>query len=244
MTHTKEPWPVFSDIATTMTPDPEGTPVAILSWDDYIRARDCVNACANVPDSELVYGFPQLGNVAIVHTSFVDRFENTTKQRDDLQSQLKQVEALSEARLLQIGELKEQVECSNITEKNMEGRLNIATVKLASMTAERDALRVDQANRIVSMRNDDAVLISVTAQRDRLSDLCDTWNSECDDYRADNRDLSKQLAEAIKQRDELMAACEKARKCKAIHNMFPGQSRKSYGAILDDAIASAKGGAA
>lgn len=53
MSHTKEPWPVFTDIATTMTPDPEGTPVAILSWDDYIRARDCVNACAGYTTEEL-----------------------------------------------------------------------------------------------------------------------------------------------------------------------------------------------
>lgn len=41
-------------------------------------------------------------------------------------------------------------------------------------------------------------------QRDRLSDLCDTWNSECDDYRADNRDLSKQLSDVIVQRDRLL----------------------------------------
>lgn len=51
--HTPEPWPVFTDIATTMTPDPEGTPVAILSWDDYIRARACVNACAGFSIEEL-----------------------------------------------------------------------------------------------------------------------------------------------------------------------------------------------
>lgn len=47
--HTPEPWPVFTDIATIITPDPNGTPVAILSWDDYIRARACVNACAWIP---------------------------------------------------------------------------------------------------------------------------------------------------------------------------------------------------
>ncbi|MBP6421584.1 MAG: hypothetical protein KA271_01695 [Propionivibrio sp.] len=51
--HTNEPWPVFTDIATMVTPDPDGTPVAIISWDDYIRARACVNACAGIPNEEL-----------------------------------------------------------------------------------------------------------------------------------------------------------------------------------------------
>jgi hypothetical protein len=37
-----------------------------------------------------------------------------------------------------IGGLLEQVECSSITEKNMEGRLNIATIKSATIKAERD----------------------------------------------------------------------------------------------------------
>jgi len=54
MEHTKEPWPVFTDIAVMMTPDPESTPAAILSWDDYIRARACVNACAWISTDELV----------------------------------------------------------------------------------------------------------------------------------------------------------------------------------------------
>ncbi len=51
--HTNEPWPVFTDIATMVTPNPDGTPVAIISWDDYIRARACVNACAGIPNEEL-----------------------------------------------------------------------------------------------------------------------------------------------------------------------------------------------
>ena len=51
--HTPEPWPVFSDIATTLTPDPEGAPAAILSWDDYIRARACVNACPGIETQDL-----------------------------------------------------------------------------------------------------------------------------------------------------------------------------------------------
>lgn len=40
----------------------------------------------------------------------------------------------------QLKDLREQVECSTITRDNMEGRLNIATVKLAAMKQQRDAL--------------------------------------------------------------------------------------------------------
>lgn len=75
--HTNEPWPPFTDIATTMTPDPEGTPVAILSCDDYIRARACVNACAGIPNEQL-----ECDNVEFVRI-FNER--NTLKnQRDEL----------------------------------------------------------------------------------------------------------------------------------------------------------------
>lgn len=116
MSHTKEPWPVFTEVATTMTPDPEGTPVAIISWDDYIRARACVNACTGIP--------------------------------------------------------------TNI-------------------------LELDQAELIITLRHHEQVIKQLMQQRDRLSDLADTWNSECDDYRAENSDLANQLAEALKQCDEL-----------------------------------------
>lgn len=83
MSHTNEPWPVFTDIATTMTPDPEGTPVAILSWDDYTRARACVNACAGIPTGFLES--EQYLNTA----SFALRI-SAEKQRDDLLSALEQ----------------------------------------------------------------------------------------------------------------------------------------------------------
>ncbi len=43
-----------------------------------------------------------------------------------------------------------------------------------------------------------------------------------------------------KQRDELLAALKKMQKCKSIYNMFPSSGRKSYGSIVDDALASVK----
>ena len=47
-------------------------------------------------------------------------------------------------------------------------------------------------------------------QRDLLSDLCDTLNADLDEYRAENRDLANQLADALWQRDELLVALEYA----------------------------------
>lgn len=45
-------------------------------------------------------------------------------------------------------------------------------------------------------------------ERDRLSELCDKWNFECDDMREDNNRLAN-VADALKQqRDELLAAAE------------------------------------
>ena len=45
-------------------------------------------------------------------------------------------------------------------------------------------------------------------ERDRLSELCDKWNFECDDMREDNNRLAN-VADALKQqRDELVAAAE------------------------------------
>jgi hypothetical protein len=74
--HTPEPWPPFPDIATTMTPDPEGTPVAILSWDDYIRARACVNALEGLNDDALIGGWSFRGIEAYA--------KGLEQQRDEL----------------------------------------------------------------------------------------------------------------------------------------------------------------
>lgn len=51
--HTPEPWPAFTDICQPATPHPESPAIAMLSWDDYIRARACVNACAGIPTEKL-----------------------------------------------------------------------------------------------------------------------------------------------------------------------------------------------
>lgn len=103
MIHTNEPWPVFTDIATTMTPDPEGPPVAILSWDDYIRARACVNACARIETSlleEFPGGINGLSNIAIAkqrddlmadRDTWKERYEFSVQERSKLE---KQVEGL------------------------------------------------------------------------------------------------------------------------------------------------------
>lgn len=52
MSHTPEPWDEYTDIAVQITPDPNGPNVAILSFEDYCRARLCVNAVAGIADPE------------------------------------------------------------------------------------------------------------------------------------------------------------------------------------------------
>lgn len=80
--HTKEPWPVFTDIAVNMTPDPEGEPVAVLSWDDYMRARACVNACADIPTEKLEQHKVTLCGLT---------FNEIEKQRDKLLEAMKSI---------------------------------------------------------------------------------------------------------------------------------------------------------
>ena len=80
--HTNEPWPPFTDIATTMTPDPEGTPVAILSWDDYIRARACVNACKGISTDAL----EAEGSAVMGWNRTARKLIDVAKQRDELLS--------------------------------------------------------------------------------------------------------------------------------------------------------------
>ena len=46
-------------------------------------------------------------------------------------------------------------------------------------------------------------------ERDRLSELCDKWNFECDDMREDNNRLANVVDALKQQRDELLAALEK-----------------------------------
>lgn len=46
---TQEPWPAFRmEDCVTATPDPDSAGVMLISPEDYIRARACVNACAGM----------------------------------------------------------------------------------------------------------------------------------------------------------------------------------------------------
>lgn len=78
--HTPEPWPVFTNVAMMMTPDPEVVPVAVLSRDDYIRARACVNACSGVtnPDD---YEFARVLKLADEQRTACLKYE---QQRDEI----------------------------------------------------------------------------------------------------------------------------------------------------------------
>ena len=89
--HTNEPWPHFTDIATTMTPDPEGTPVAILSWDDYIRARACVNACAGIDTDQL-----ETGSINKSLQMFALESATYRRQRDELLAAAEAIEIYAE----------------------------------------------------------------------------------------------------------------------------------------------------
>ena len=51
--HTQEPWPFFVEWAEPSTPHPESEPIVRLSYDDYQRARYCVNACQGVSNGQL-----------------------------------------------------------------------------------------------------------------------------------------------------------------------------------------------
>lgn len=51
--HIPEPWPFFVEWAEPSTPHPESEPIVRLSYDDYQRARYCVNACQGVSNGQL-----------------------------------------------------------------------------------------------------------------------------------------------------------------------------------------------
>lgn len=51
--HTSEPWPFFIDWAEPSTPHPESEPIVRLGYDNYQRARYCVNACQGVSNGQL-----------------------------------------------------------------------------------------------------------------------------------------------------------------------------------------------
>ncbi|QND84559.1 Uncharacterized protein ChrSV_2333 [Chromobacterium vaccinii] len=79
MEHTKEPWPPFTEICEPATPHPESAPFARLSWDDYIRARACVNACEGVTTAWLE-GEAEAGGIKAKLQNMATLYE----QRDQL----------------------------------------------------------------------------------------------------------------------------------------------------------------
>ena len=54
--HTPEPWPPFIDVCEPATPHPDSNEIVCLGFDDYRRARACVNACAGMRNDELEGG--------------------------------------------------------------------------------------------------------------------------------------------------------------------------------------------
>ena len=76
--HTPEPWPPFIDVCEPATPHPDSNEIVCLGFDDYRRARTCVNACRGLSTDEL----EQHGLVSAVGTELME----LEKQRDELLS--------------------------------------------------------------------------------------------------------------------------------------------------------------
>ena len=74
--HTPEPWPPFIDVCEPATPHPDSNEIVCLGFDDYRRARTCVNACRGIGTDEL----EQHGLVSAVGYELIE----LTKQRDEL----------------------------------------------------------------------------------------------------------------------------------------------------------------
>lgn len=74
--HTPEPWPPFIDVCEPATPHPDSNEIVCLGFDDYRRAKACVNACQGIGTDEL----EQHGLVSAVGYELIE----LTKQRDEL----------------------------------------------------------------------------------------------------------------------------------------------------------------
>ena len=74
--HTPEPWPPFIDVCEPATPHPDSNEIVCLGFDDYRRARACVNACRGLGADEL----EQHGLASAVGYELIE----LTKQRDEL----------------------------------------------------------------------------------------------------------------------------------------------------------------
>jgi DNA-directed RNA polymerase subunit L len=53
--HMNEQWPDYMDIAVCMSPNPGGYDAPCLSFNDYLRARVCVDSCAGIPTEKLAW---------------------------------------------------------------------------------------------------------------------------------------------------------------------------------------------
>ena len=103
--------------------DPEGTPAAILSWDDYIRARACVNACAGIPTDDL----ERCPSGGLFHLA--DMANEVVKQRDEL------LAALEDA-MIMIGRIKKHCQITDNAGYTLDGRmLKLTDVEQSSSAA-------------------------------------------------------------------------------------------------------------
>lgn len=93
--HTKEPWLYFFDCSEPATPHPDSDGVVRLGFDDYERARVCVNACRGLPTDEL----EQKGLVAAVGTQLLE----LEQQRDGLLVALEELASDVEALMKESG---------------------------------------------------------------------------------------------------------------------------------------------
>ena len=81
--HTHEPWPPLIDVCEPATPHPDSNEIVCLGFDDYRRARTCVNACQGIGTDEL----EQHGLVSAVGYELIE----LTKQRDELLTALQRL---------------------------------------------------------------------------------------------------------------------------------------------------------
>lgn len=93
--HTLEPWPHFVTWCEPSSPHPGSEGIVRLGFEDYRRARACVNACVGVTNGELA-----MTAMSVV----LARMNETERQRDHLQAQ---VDELLEELTITLGSLKE-----------------------------------------------------------------------------------------------------------------------------------------
>ena len=94
----QEPWPPFIDICEPATPHPDSNGIVRLGFDDYRRAKACVNALAGVP-TEWVEKFSIAGSDNVAQEN-----ARLTKQRDELLSALEFIESVYRLNVVATGE--------------------------------------------------------------------------------------------------------------------------------------------